>query len=170
MQAAFGAPRGFGLTSAEPGRGEGLRTLGEQQFQVLPLQVPNQAFVGGQDGIRQLPLALLQLEHALFDGVLRDQAIGEHVPLLSDPVCAIDGLSFYSGVPPGIEEKDVLSRGEIQPYSARLQADEKQPALRVGLEARYFRFPVARPTIQILIGHAVGIEPRPEQRQQAGEL
>jgi hypothetical protein len=44
---------------------------GQQQLQILALQIADQTFVGRQDGIRELSLALLQLENAFVDGVLR---------------------------------------------------------------------------------------------------
>ena len=54
---------------------------------------------------------------------------------LADAVGAVDGLGFDGGVPPGIEEVDVIGGGEIQSKSAGFERDEEERTLGIGLEA-----------------------------------
>ena len=54
---------------------------------------------------------------------------------LADAVGAVDGLGFDGGVPPGIEQEDVLGGGEVQAEAAGLEADRKSLQVGVVLEA-----------------------------------
>ena len=70
----------------------------------------------------------------LLDRVAGDQAVGEDVLRLADPVRAVDRLRLDGRVPPGVEQEDVLGRGQVQAEAAGLQADQEEPAVRVVLE------------------------------------
>src|SRR5450755_2936826 len=109
--------------------------LGQQQFQILALEVADQAVIFADDGGGQIALGALQLQNFLFDSIARDQAIGEDLVHLADAVGAVDGLGFDGGIPPGVEQKDVLGGGQVEAQSSSLQADEEQGASRVVLEA-----------------------------------
>src|SRR4051812_37501315 len=49
--------------------------LRQQQFQVLAPKVADETVVGVDDGVRQVALALLQLQHFLLDRVTSDEAV-----------------------------------------------------------------------------------------------
>src|SRR5207244_2766331 len=98
---------------------------GKQQVQVFTTQAAKQAVVGVDDGVGQGALALLQFQHFLFHGVARDQAIGKDVARLADAMSAVDRLRFDRRVPPGIEEKNVLSGSEIESQAAGLETNEE---------------------------------------------
>ena len=90
-----------------------------------------------------------EFEHLLFDGVAGDEAIRKDFAGLADAMDAVDGLRFDCGVPPWIEEKNVVRGGEIEAEAAGFQRDEEQRAVRVGLEVIDSRFPVASFAIKI---------------------
>ncbi len=70
-------------------------------------------------------MLLLELEDLLLDGVAADQAVGEDVLGLADPVRAVDRLGLDGGVPPGVEQVDVVGGGQVQAQAAGLQADQE---------------------------------------------
>ena len=111
------------------------QALGQQQFEVFATEFADEGVVGVDDGIGEFAFALLQLQYFFLDGVLGDEAIGEDLPGLADAVGAVDRLGFDGGVPPGIEEENVLRGRQIQAEAAGFEADEKQLAVFVGLEA-----------------------------------
>ena len=57
----------------------------------------------------------------------------------ADAVRAVHGLGLDGWIPPGIEDVDVVGRGEVEPLAARLEADQEQPAVGVLLEALHPR-------------------------------
>ena len=60
------------------------------------------------DRLGELAFARLQLEDFFFDGVAGDEAVGDDRLLAADAVGAVDGLRFDGGVPPGVEQEDVV--------------------------------------------------------------
>jgi hypothetical protein len=66
-------------------------------------------------------------------------------------VGAIDRLRFNCRIPPRIEQEDVRSGGEIEARAARFQADEKELAARIGLEAFDARLAVSCLAVEIFI-------------------
>ena len=108
--------------------------------------------VGVEDGVGQVALRLLELEDLLLDGVAADQAVGEDVLGLADPVRAVDGLGLDGRVPPGVEQVDVLGGGQVQAQAAGLEADQEDRALRVGLEPLDLRGAVAGPAVEVFVG------------------
>ena len=133
----------------------------QQQFQIFAAQVADQAVVGADDRVGQVALGLLQLQHLFLDRVPGDQPVGEDLAGLADAVGAVDRLRFDGRVPPGVEQEDVLGRGQVQAEAAGLQADQEQLAVRVVLEALDARLAVARAAVEVLVGDA---SPRPAGR------
>ena len=115
-------------------------------------QLRDQAVVGVDDRVGEVALGFLQLEHFFFDRVLGDQAIREDLAGLADAVGAVDGLRFDRGVPPGIEQEDVIGRGQIQAEAAGFQADEEQLAVRIVLELLDARLAIAGFAVEVFVG------------------
>src|ERR1039457_2762529 len=86
-------------------KAEPYRTLRQQEFEVFALQIANETVVFAQDGVGQIALGLLQLEHLFLHRVARNQAVGEDGARLADAVGAVHGLGFHRRVPPGIEQE-----------------------------------------------------------------
>src|SRR5689334_21350181 len=84
--------------------------LRQQQLQILPPQLRDDAVVRGDDCVGEIALGLLELQDFFLDRIARDQAIGEDATRLTDAVGAVDRLRFDGGVPPGVEEEDVVGR------------------------------------------------------------
>src|SRR5687767_6229322 len=112
----------------------------------------------------------MEFQNALLDGFLRDEAISKHRLALPDAVRPIDCLHLHSGVPPRIEQKDVLRGREIQPDAASFEADEKQRTRLLVLETRNSLGPIACVAIEVFVDDAVRIESLLQERQQAREL
>ena len=85
-------------------------------------------------------------------------------------MCPVDGLGFHRRIPPRIEQVHVLRRREIQPVSARLEADQEQRRSIGRLEPVHAGLTVTRASIEVLVRHFERIETRPQQRQEAREL
>ena len=73
----------------------------------------------------EIALALLQRDDLLLDGARRDQPVDDDRAGLPDAVRAVDGLGLGGGVPPRVEEEDVVGLGEVEPEAAGLEADEE---------------------------------------------
>ena len=96
-------------------------------------------------------MLLLELEDLLLDGVAADQAVGEDVLGLADPVRAVDGLGLDGGVPPGVEQVDVFGGGQVQAEAAGLEADQEDAGLGVVLEPLDPLGAVAGPAVEVLV-------------------
>jgi len=105
-----------------------------------------------------------------LDGIPADEAVSEDVAILSDAVSAIDGLCLDGGIPPGIEDEDVIGGGEVQPESARLEADEEDAAIRVGLKAVDVFFSFSGLAIEVLVDDTAIFEMLADDGEHAGEL
>src|SRR6185436_1832895 len=105
-----------GAESCKPERmSRSVTSSRQQQLQILPAQAGHHALVGLHDGVGQGSFPGLELQDLLFYGVAGDQAVGEDGPRLADAVGAVDGLGFDRGIPPGIEEVDVVGGGRLRP-------------------------------------------------------
>ena len=99
-----------------------------------------------------------------------DQAVGEDVLGLADPVRAVDGLGLDGRVPPGVEQVDVFGRGQVQAQAAGLEADQEDRAVGIGLEPLDLGGAVAGPAVEVFVGDLLLLEPLADDRQEAGEL
>src|SRR5215210_874443 len=168
------APRGVSTVGRiSIGRGEGPGAAGpsgQQQLEILPAQLGDDALVGLDDGVGEGSLAGLELEDLFFDGVAGDEAVGEDGAGLADAVGAVDGLGFDGGVPPRVEEVDVVGGGEVEAEAAGFQADEEEAASGIGLELLHQLLAVAGLAVQVEVWETGGVEPAAEDAQEAGEL
>src|ERR1019366_3216199 len=142
----------------------------QQQLQVLAFQIANETVVFAQDGVDQFALGLLQLEYFFLHRVARNQPVGEHRARLPDAVRAVHRLCLHRRVPPGIEQKYVLGRRQVQAQTAGLEADQEQAARRIVLEGVHVRLPIARGAVQVFVADARVIQAGAHDGQQAGEL
>ena len=123
-----------------------------------------------QDRVGQVPLLFLQVGDFFFDRVATDQAVRKDAVRLADPVSPVDRLRFDGRVPPRIEQKDVLSRSQVQTEPARFKTDEEDRAVLVILKPLDVIFAVSCLTVEVLVDDAFFVEVFPNDRQQAGEL
>jgi hypothetical protein len=70
-------------------------------------------------------LIFLQLQNLFLHRIARDQPICKNRPDLPDAVRPVDRLGFDRGVPPRIQEENVLGRSQIEDQSPGLQADQE---------------------------------------------
>ena len=87
-----------------------------------------------ENGFGQFSFVLLHLQDLLFNRVLRNDFACKDMARLPDAVGAVDGLRLRGGIPPWIQQEDVVRRREIQADAARLEADEKCGDVRICLE------------------------------------
>ena len=87
--------------------------LGQQQFDVFGGEVADEAVLPSDDGVGEVALSLLQLQNFFLDGVTGDEAVRKDLTRLPDAVGAVDCLGLDGGVPPGIEDEDIISSGEV---------------------------------------------------------
>jgi hypothetical protein len=130
----------------------------QQQLQILPREAGEEALVGLDDGVGEVSLGLLELQDLLLDCIAGDDAAGEDGPGLADAVGAVDGLGLDGGVPPRIEQVDVVGGGQVEPQPSRFQADQEEPGVRIGLEGFHPLAAVAGAAVEILIGDPLTVE------------
>ena len=92
---------------------------------------------GGEGGF-----FLLEGADLFLDGVAGDQAVGDHLALLTYAVGAVDRLGFDRGIPPRIEEDDVARGGEIQAGAGGFEREEENGDRGVGLKFIHERLAV----------------------------
>src|SRR5438105_6791401 len=153
-----------------PGARSRLGSSSEQQLQLRSSDLRQRALILAENCVCQVALRALQLENLFLDRVACHQAAGDHVPLLSDAVSAVDGLGLDGRIPPRVEEKHVLGGRQIEPMTASPQADEEELTLRVPLKALDDRLSVAGGAIEICVHDGLRVEPLPQQREKAREL
>ena len=76
------------------------------------------------------------LEGANFflHSIARDQAVGDDLVFLADPVRAVDRLRFHRGVPPRVEEHDIARGGEIEAGTGGFQREQENGNRGIGLK------------------------------------
>ncbi len=78
---------------------------------------PTRAIRIFEGGIGKRSFAGVQRENAFLDGVLRDQAMNGDGAILTDTMGPICGLLLDRGIPPRIQEEDMIRGGEVEtPY------------------------------------------------------
>ena len=84
---------------------------------------------------------------------------------------AAAGLVFGGGVPPRVHNDHVVGRRQVQAKATGFEADQKHLALAL-LKGRHALAALGRGggAVQVLKGHAQGLEPLGQQRQVVGEL
>src|SRR5690606_19858716 len=92
---------------------------------------------GGEGGFFALQGADLFL-----DGVLGDQAIGDHGIGLSNTVGAVDGLGLHRRVPPGVVEHHIAGGGEVEAGTGGLEREQEDGRAFGGLKLIDQRLPV----------------------------
>ena len=89
--------------------------------------------------------------------------------VLPNPVGTVDRLGLGRGVPPRVEEEDIVGLGQGQPEPAGLERHEEhrplaRPERRDGLLA------LAGAPVEVGIADPLGIQPRSDRREEPGEL
>src|SRR6185369_1602298 len=86
------------------------------------------------------------------------------------PVCAVDGLRFDRGVPPGIEDEHIVGGGQVQSDTARFEADQEHWERRVVLKAGHASLAILGFAVQILERDAFLLQTLAQDAEQRGEL
>ena len=148
------------------------RKLGsrEEHFEFFAAEGADEGVVGGDDGVGELAFVLLEGDDFFFDRVLGDEAAGVDSPGLADAVGAVDGLLLDGGVPPGVEEEDVVGGGEVEAEAAGFEADEEELAVVVILEVFDAGGTVAGFAVEVFVADFFFVQMSAEDGEHAGEL
>ena len=103
--------------SREWRRGVGV-WLAEEEFYVLLGEFFDELGFVWDEGEGEFFLFLLELEDFFFYGVFAYHFVGENGFVLSYSVGSVYGLLFYGGVPPRVNNIDVIGGGQIKSQSA----------------------------------------------------
>ena len=125
---------------------------------MLSREAAQDAVFSTDDRVGEVAFGLLQFQNAFFDRVFCDKPVSEDMARLADPVRSVDGLAFYSGIPPGIEEKDIIGCCQVQAKPSGFEADQEQRALRVRLESLNLCGSVARFSIEVFVDETLPVE------------
>src|SRR5688572_16965760 len=135
-------------------------SLRQQQLQVFPGQIMQQAIVRADDCVGKIALGALQLEDFFFHGLTRDQPVSKDLTRLANAVRAIDGLRFDRRVPPRVEQVNIFRGVQVETETARLQADQKQLHRRIVLKLLHPRLTIARASVEVNVRNLAPIQPR----------
>jgi len=114
-----------------------------------------QGLGGGDEGAEQAELFALEALDVGLDGLAGDEPVDKHRLLLPNPVDPVNGLLFGGGVPPGIEEEDVVGGVQGDPGAASLEGGEEDGGAAVFLERAHGGLAVAGGTgepVQVEVG------------------
>src|SRR5690606_17498618 len=123
----------------------------EEIFDVRRRELLGSALIGFEHGGDQVLLARLELGDLLLDGSGGYQAVDGNDLLLPNAVCAVGGLVFHGGVPPGIEVNDRVGGGQVETAAAGLQTDQEDRNGGVGLEAIDALRAILGAAVQVLV-------------------
>ena len=143
---------------------------GKQQLEIISSEIAEHAAVFEKDRVGEFPFLLLEFGNLFLDGPFTDQAVGKHRPCLADTVSPVDRLHLDRRVPPGVQQKDVVGRCEIQAQTTGLEADQEDTAIGILLEAVDVCLAGARLPVQVFVRDACAGENRTDNRQHAREL
>ena len=87
--------------------------------------------------ITGIAFVVVEVEDLLLDRLPPDQPIDGHPVDLSDAVRAVGGLVLDGGVPPRVEQEDVIGGREVEPGASGLQRDQQHRRAVLGLEATH---------------------------------
>ena len=82
----------------------------------------------------------------------------------------VDCLGLHGGVPPGVQDVDVVCGGEVQTLSTCLERDQEQPTVGVFLEMVDPSLSIGRAAIEVLVRRSLGVEMLPQDGEKTGEL
>ena len=85
------------------------------------------AFV--QNALGKRAFLVVQLDDALLDATLADQAIDGHRSQLPDAMRPTHGLVFGGRVPPWVGNDHVIGSGQVEPEATGFQADQEEICL-----------------------------------------
>ena len=94
-------------------------------------------------------------QDALFGSASRGESVGVDHPGPVRPVGVVVGLRLDGGVPPRIDEEDVIG-GQIEVLAARLGDDEENSVLRLVLDGLDLDLPVGWAPVQVGIVDILG--------------
>src|SRR5262249_686916 len=112
--------------------------------------------------LEELPLLFQHLRDPALDRVLADEALDENRLLLTDAVGAVDRLVLDGGVPPAVEEEDVVHELQVQADAAGAVAHQDDLLVAVRLELIEDRLAFALWNLAVILH-------RPVRRQRLGQ-
>src|SRR3954468_19387725 len=139
---------------------------GKEQLEFLAADLGQRALILAEDRVGEIALRALELEDLLLGRPLRHEPRGDHIALLANAVRAVDRLRLDRGIPPGVEEKDVVGRGEVEAVAARSEADQKELAVRILLKLFDNRLSVACVPVEIGVADRVRVETLAQEREE----
>ena len=77
------------------------------------------------DICKEFAFLLDDVQDLFLNGVFEDNAVGEDGFVLADAVGAVDCLVFDGGIPPRVEEEDVVGTCGVRPVPAALRLSRK---------------------------------------------
>src|SRR5690606_29551779 len=103
----------------------GFRELFQQEFQVFHTELLYEAVAIADKVSGQLLFLFLQPNDLFFDAVAAHHFISEDIPGLANAMASVNGLLLHSGVPPGIEQKNIPGRGKVETGVSCHQTDQE---------------------------------------------
>jgi hypothetical protein len=102
----------------------------------------------------KLTLMGLERQDPLLDRVAGNQSVNQDRILLADPVGSVGGLVLYGGVPPRIEDVDVVCRGQIETDPSCLERQKENAWTICPLKISNHPFSINGSAIDTPVGHS----------------
>jgi len=84
--------------------------------------------------------------------------VRKHLACLAYAVCAVCGLCFHRGIPPGIIMNDIVRSGQVQPGPPGPETDQERPDTFVGLEPVDVLLPVDGPSVKVFVDDTLPVQ------------
>lgn len=113
----------------------------------------------------------MEFQDALLNGVGTDETADGDVFVLPDAVGAVGGLVFRGGIPPWIQQDDVIRSGEVEPHAAGLERDEEEISLSLLEDIhQYAASGSGGAAVQIQVGEVFFLKQTANVLQHIGKL
>src|SRR5688500_3867353 len=95
----------------------GLQTEQSKNFRLVQSQIRRRAVLGN-NFLKEPAFVFEHFADAALDGVFGDKSSHEDGTLLPNAVSSIDGLVLDSGIPPAVEQDDIVGKLQVKPDAA----------------------------------------------------
>jgi len=110
-----------------------VKLLQKQTFNIFPLH-SFERVVGIDKSFGHARLVFLKFQNLFFYCLSSNEAVNKHFLVLPDTMSTTDGLIFGSGVPPRVDDKNIIGRGKVKSNPSGLQANEENIIFCIALK------------------------------------
>src|SRR5690606_2753823 len=122
----------------------------------------HETLLSGNEIRGKFQFLFLQLKYLFLYGISCNELVREDLLALPDTMGAVYGLGFHGRIPPGIEDENIVCFRKIQPQATGFDGDQKNPKVRLAVEALHLLFSVDTRTVEVGVIDLVSFQEIPD--------